>query len=152
MKPIAFNKKAKFDFDIKETFDAGLVLSGHEVKSAKSGNVSMAGSHVLVNAQGAFLLNTHIGPYKYAPHENYDPTHTRKLLLNKSEINSLLGKEKGLAIVPLEMYITGRGLVKVRIGIGRGRKKKISATTLKLEIPNEKLKNLLTNYDIFSRT
>ena len=123
MKSLAFNKRAKFDYDIKDTFDAGLVLEGHEVKSAKSGNVSLAGSYVKISANGASLIGAHIGPYKYAPKEGYEPTHTRKLLLNKSELNQLLGKEKGLTILPLEMFIAGRGLIKIKIGIGRGRKK-----------------------------
>lgn len=123
MKSIAVNKRAKFDYDIKDTFDAGLMLEGHEVKSAKTGNVSMAGSYVKVSQKSASLIGAHIGPYKYAPKENYDPTHTRKLLLNQSEINQLIGKEKGLTIVPMEMFVTNRGLIKVKLGVGRGRKK-----------------------------
>jgi len=123
MKSLAFNKRAKFDYDVKETFDAGLVLAGHEVKSAKTGNVSLAGSYVKVGANGAHLVNAHIGPYKYAPQESYDPTHSRKLLLTKREIDELVGKEKGLTIIPLEMYIGRRGLIKLKLGVGRGRKK-----------------------------
>ena len=123
MKALAINKRAKFDYDIKETFDAGLVLEGHEVKSAKSGNVSLAGSYVKITPKGASLISAHIGPYKYAPKEGYEPTQTRKLLLNKSEINQLIGKEKGLIIVPLEMYVAGKGLIKLKLGVGRGRKK-----------------------------
>ncbi len=123
MKSLAFNKRAKFDYDITDTFDAGLVLAGHEVKSAKTGNVSLKGSYVKVSATGATLINAHIGPYKYAPQENYEPTHTRKLLLNKKEINELIGKEKGLVIVPLEMYVGKRGLIKLKLGVGHGRKK-----------------------------
>lgn len=123
MKTIAKNSRALYDYDIKDTFDAGLVLSGPEVKSAKSGNISFTGSYVTVGQNGAYLLNCHIGPYKYAPSEGYDPTHTRKLLLKKSEINSLLGKEKGFTVVPLEIYIGSKSLVKLKIGIGRGRKK-----------------------------
>jgi SsrA-binding protein len=69
------------------------------------------------------LINAHIGTYKYAPQDGYDPTHSRKLLLNQAEINGLLGKEKGLTIVPLELYVGSRGLIKLKIGLGRGRKK-----------------------------
>ena len=123
MKSFAKNKRAHYDYDIKDTFDAGLVLEGREVKSAKEGNVSMNGSYVTVTPTGAFLVNCHIGPYKYAPQEGYDPTHTRKILLKKSEINSLLGKEKGLTIIPLEIYQGHRNLVKLKIGLGKGRKK-----------------------------
>lgn len=123
MKLLAENKKAKFDYDIKDTFVAGLVLSGPEVKSVKNGNVSLTGSYATVNAQGANLINCHIGPYKYAPNEKYDPTQTRKLLLNRKEINELLGKEKGLVIIPLEIFSTKQGWIKLRLGLGRARKK-----------------------------
>ena len=141
MKSIAFNKRAKFDYDIKETFDAGLILEGHEVKSAKSGNVSLVGSYVKVSAKSASLIGAHIGPYKYAPKEDYEPTHSRKLLLNQSEINQLLGKEKGLTILPLEMFITSRGLVKVTIGIGRGRKKEDKREYIKKRDTKREAKN-----------
>jgi SsrA-binding protein len=123
MKSLAFNKRAKFDYDIKDTFDAGLVLDGAEVKSVKEGNTSLAGSYVKVNASGATLTGAHIGPYKYAKQDGYEPTRDRKLLLKKSEIDQMIGKEKGLTIVPMELFVTNRGLVKVKIGIGRGRKK-----------------------------
>jgi SsrA-binding protein len=123
MKILADNKRARFDYDIKENFSAGLVLSGAEVKSAKGGNVSLAGSYVTVFPKGASLINCHIGPYKYAPDEKYLPTKPRQLLLNKSEINKLLGKEKGLVIIPLEIFQGNRGLLKIRIGLGKARKK-----------------------------
>lgn len=123
MKSLAINKRAKFDYNITETYDAGLALEGREVKSAKDGNVSLAGSYVKITPKGATLINAHIGPYKYAPTEDYDPTHTRKLLLNQKEINQLIGKDKGAVIVPLEIYIGARNLVKLKIGVGRGRKK-----------------------------
>jgi SsrA-binding protein len=123
MASLAKNAKAHYEYDIKDTFDAGLILEGREVKSAKSGNVSLAGSYVTITPTSASLINAHIGPYKYAPTEDYNPTHPRKLLLKKGEINSLLGKEKGLIIVPLELYLNGRGLLKLKIGLGRARKK-----------------------------
>jgi len=124
MATLASNKRARFDFDIKETFDAGLVLEGREVKSAKSGNVSLTGSYVSVSPNGASLINAHIGPYKYAPSDNYEPTKSRKVLLKQKEIDSLLGKEKGLIIVPMEMFTVGRkGLIKLKIGLGKARKK-----------------------------
>ncbi len=123
MKSLAFNKRAKFDYDIKDTFDAGLVLDGAEVKAVKEGNTSLAGSYVKVSATGAALTGAHIGPYKYAVQESYNPTRDRKLLLKKSELEQMVGKEKGLTVIPLEIFVTNRGLVKVKIGIGRGRKK-----------------------------
>lgn len=122
MASYADNRKARFEYDIKDTLDGGLILSGAEVKSVKEGNVSLSGSYITVSSNGASLLNCHIGPYKYALQPGYNPTATRKVLLKKAEINTLLGKEKGLVIVPLEIYGT-RGLVKIKIGIGKGRKK-----------------------------
>ncbi len=123
MKSLALNKRARFDYDIKDSFDAGLVLEGREVKSAKEGNVSLAGSYIKISANGARLVGAHIGSYKYAPTEDYDPTHERQILLNKKELNQLLGKDKGSIIVPLEIYIGPRNLVKLKIGVGFGRKK-----------------------------
>ena len=123
MKILADNRRARFDYDIKDTFNAGLVLSGAEVKSAKGGNVSLSGSYVSVSPSGASLINCHIGPYKYAAQVKYEPTQSRKLLLNKAEINQLLGKEKGLTIIPLEMFLGNRGLIKIKIGLGKARKK-----------------------------
>lgn len=123
MKSLAENKRARFDYDIKDTLTAGMVLSGPEVKSVKGGNVSLAGSYVTVSMAGAQLINCHIGPYKYASQKSYNPTQTRKLLLNKHEINQLLGKEKGLVIIPLDIFAGSRGLIKLRIGLGKSRKK-----------------------------
>lgn len=143
MAQLAKNSKAHYEYDIKDTFDAGLVLTGAEVKSAKSGNVSLAGSYVTVTANGAMLINAHIGPYKYAPNEGYNPTHPRKLLLNQKEINTLLGKEKGLIIVPLEMFNTGRGLVKLKIGLGKARKKTDKREYLKKKDSDKEIKKAL---------
>lgn len=123
MTTFANNSRAKFDYDIKETFVAGLVLSGPEVKSVRQGNVSLTGSYVHVSMTGASLINCHIGPYKYAPSETYNPTQSRALLLNKHELVKLLGKEKGLVLFPLEIFSGPRSLIKIRIGMGRARKK-----------------------------
>ena len=123
MKIFADNRRARFDYDIKDTFNAGLVLSGPEVKSVKGGNVSLTGAYVSVSQTGASLINCHIGPYKYAMQVKYEPTQSRKLLLNKSEINQLLGKEKGLTIIPLEIFQGHRGLIKIKVGLGKARKK-----------------------------
>ncbi len=123
MKSLAINKRARFDYDIRDTFDAGLVLEGREVKSVKTGNASLSGSYVKINSKQALLVNAHIGPYKYSPSDDYNPTQDRKILLNKKELDQLLGKEKGTIIVPLEIYIGHRNLVKLKIGVGKGRKK-----------------------------
>jgi len=123
MKILAKNTRSNFDYEIKSALTAGMVLSGAEVKSAKNGNLSLTGSYVSVSPGSVNLINCHIGPYKYSPAEGYNPTQSRKLLLNKTEINQLLGKEKGLTIIPLEIFEGARGLVKIKIGLGKARKK-----------------------------
>jgi SsrA-binding protein len=131
MKMIAVNKRAKFDYDILEKFEAGIVLTGAEVKSVKLGNISLKGSYMTINPTGpqkqpeAWLINAHISPYKPAgPQPDYDPEKSRKLLLHKKEIDYLIGKQRegGLTIIPLSVY-TKKARIKVEIGLGRGKKK-----------------------------
>jgi len=129
MTVLALNKRARYDYEVLESFSAGIVLSGAEVKSAKAGQVSLKGSYVVFhsNAQHieAFLINAHISPYKYAGNkEAYLADAPRKLLLRKREINYLLGKreEKGLTLVPLKLY-TERSLVKLEFAVARGKKR-----------------------------
>lgn len=119
------NKEAYFDYAIEKELVAGIVLSGQEVKSVKAGDVSLKGAHVIIRGNEAFLINAHISSYKYAGElKGYDPTRERKLLLNRKEISGLIGKskEQGMAVVPLE-FKAMHGLVKVKLGIGRGKKK-----------------------------
>lgn len=125
MSTLATNKRARFDYDILETFEAGLQLLGHEVKSAKMGNVSLKGAYVVVGRNGASLINTHIGRYsKAGPLPGYEPTRSRSVLLKKRELSYLQGKthEQGLTLVPLSVY-TKRTLIKLELGLGRGKKK-----------------------------
>lgn len=140
MKIFADNRRARFDYDIKQTLTAGLALSGAEVKSIKGGNVSLTGAYVSVSAKGANLINCHIGPYKYAANVNYDPTHGRVLLLKKQEINGLIGKEKGLTIIPLELYQGNRGLIKIKIGLGKARKKTDKREYIKKREANKEIR------------
>lgn len=125
MSVLAKNREAFFDYTIEHTLEAGIVLEGHEVKAIKTGTVSLKGAHVMIRGNEAWLLNMHVSAYKHAGElKGYDPTRSRKLLLNKKEISGLIGKskEQGMAVVPLEVY-EKRGLVKVKLGIGRGKKK-----------------------------
>ncbi len=125
MPTIATNKRARFDYEILETYEAGIVLTGQEVKSARAGNVSLAGAFVTVREDEAWLTNAHIGAYtKAGPLPGYDPTHSRKLLLKRREIATLLGKRKqaGLTLLPLSLYTT-RNRLKLEIGLARGKKK-----------------------------
>ncbi len=126
---LAINKRATFDYEILEKYEAGLVLFGHEVKSVRSGNVSFSGSYVTLKdgpngLPEAYLINAHISLYKYASTvEDYDPTRSRKLLLNKRDLERLFGKrkEQGLTLVPLRIYTKG-SFLKLELGMGRGKK------------------------------
>jgi len=127
------NTRANFDFDIMETFQAGIDLHGFEVKSIKQKQGSLKGSYITVDESGAFLVNAHIPPYQAGnTPESYDPYRARKLLLTKKELAKLIGKEKekGLTIVPVKCYTT-RNLVKVDIAVARGKKKHDKRETLK---------------------
>jgi SsrA-binding protein len=120
---VAQNKKAYHDFFIEETFEAGIVLAGTEVKSVRMGKVSIKESFIRIKNGEVFILNMHINPYEKGNIFNKDPLRTRKLLLHKREISKLLGAvtQKGYTIVPLKVYFKG-SLVKVLIGIARGKK------------------------------
>ena len=123
MPTYAVNKKARFEYEILETLEAGLMLSGPEVKSVRGGHIRLSGAYVTFHGTSASLLNAHIAPYPYAQQEGYDPTHSRRLLLKSQEINNLRGKltEKGLTIIPLSVYTKG-DKIKVEIGLGKGKK------------------------------
>lgn len=124
MSIIASNKRATFDYELLDRYEAGLMLTGAEVKSAKMGHMSLKGSFVTMHGGELYLTNASISPYKFAgSSEKYDPTRSRKLLVHKSEINSLAGKMhiKGLTLVPVRVY-TKRRLIKLEFAIGRGKK------------------------------
>jgi len=124
MPALATNPRAKFDYHIIETYEAGLVLSGFEAKAVKNNRLTLKGSYVTIKNREAFLINAQIMPYqpKNTP-ADYDPSRTRKLLLHKKEIKSLIGriKEKGLTLVPLKLY-TKDGKIKLEFGIAKGKK------------------------------
>jgi len=124
MPKLAVNKRALFDYEILEKFEAGLVLFGHEVKSVRLGRMSLLGSYVTINQGAAWLINGHIPLYpKAGPKPDYDPDRTRKLLLHKRELDRLAGKmeQKGLTLVPISVYTKG-SQIKLEFGLGRGKK------------------------------
>jgi len=123
MKVLTQNRKAYHDYEILETYEVGIVLTGTEVKSCKNGQVNLKDSHIRIVNGEAFLLNAHISPYEQGNYTNHEPTRTRKLLLHKKEINKLAGKvqEKGLTLVPLKMYLK-KNRVKLEIALAKGRK------------------------------
>ena len=122
-KLIASNKTARRDYDITDTYEAGMVLTGTEVKALRDGKANLKDSYALVNNEEVFLRELHISHYDHGNRYNHDPLRARKLLLHKREIRKLYGKsrEKGLALIPLKLYFKN-GKVKVEIGIGKGKK------------------------------
>ena len=125
MQIYAENKKAHFDYEIIEKYEAGLVLIGQEVKSIKTGHISLSGSYVVISQNEPYLIGAKIPPYqpKNAP-ENYNPEQSRKLLLNKKEIDYLAGKAnaKGFSLIPLKVY-NKNGRIKIEFALARGKKK-----------------------------
>jgi SsrA-binding protein len=128
MKPqarlISKNKKALFNYEILETYEAGIALLGTEVKSVREGRISLKESYAEVKDGEVFLVQCHISPYEAANRFNHDPLRERKLLLHKREIKRLSGKirEKGLTLVPTKVSINAKGRVKVEIGLAKGKR------------------------------
>lgn len=123
IKIIAQNRKARHDYFIEETYESGIVLAGTEVKSVRQGNVNLRDSYAVIKDGEVFLYNMHISPYEKGNIFNRDPLRTRKLLLNRREINKLTGyvQQKGYTLVPLKIYLK-RGWVKVELAVARGKK------------------------------
>lgn len=137
---LARNKKAYFDYEILETFNAGIELKGFEVKAIKNGKINISGSFVIIRGNQAYLLNADVPPYqpKNTP-EGYDSKRTRSLLVHKKELSRLIGltNQKGLTLVPLRVYIV-RNLVKLEFGLVRGKRKfEKRETTKKREVERE---------------
>ena len=120
---IALNRRARHEFSIEETFEAGLVLTGTEIKSIRAGKVQLANSYARIERDEAWLIGAHIAPFEQANRYNHEPKRTRKLLLRRSEIDELLGqtKSKGLTIVPLRLYLNSKGRAKLELGLARGK-------------------------------
>ena len=120
---VATNRRARHDYAIEERFEAGIVLTGPEVKSLRTGRVSLADSFARVQGQEVWVENVHIPPYEMGDRRSQDPKRPRKLLLRREEIRRLTGKtaERGLTLVPLKIYFT-RGLAKLELGLGRGKR------------------------------
>jgi SsrA-binding protein len=123
IKTIATNRKAYHDYFINETYEAGIELKGTEVKSLRAGRANLKDSYAIIKDGEAFVVGLHISPYEQGNIHNVDPNRTRKLLLHKGEIRSLIGKtrEKGYTLVPTKLYFKGRH-AKLELGLGRGKK------------------------------
>jgi SsrA-binding protein len=124
VKLIAKNKKAFFNYEILETFEAGVALVGSEVKSIRDGRISLKESYAEIKEGEVFLVNCHISPYEPSNRFNHDPLRERKLLLHRREIKRLTGKikERGLTLVPTKVQINDKGKVKVEIGLAKGKR------------------------------
>ena len=120
---VAVNRQAFHNYEILEKFEAGIVLTGTEIKSARDGRVNLKDAYGLVRAGEVWLLNCHISPYSHGNYSNHEPLRTRKLLLNRSEIRRLIGRttEKGLTLVPLRVYLKN-GKLKCELALAKGRK------------------------------
>ncbi|GGK23681.1 SsrA-binding protein [Caldalkalibacillus thermarum] len=123
IKVVAQNKKARHDYYIEDTYEAGIVLTGTEIKSIRAGKVNLKDSFARIKNGEVFLMNMHVSPYEQGNRFNHDPLRTRKLLLHKREINKLIGltKEKGYALIPLKIYLK-RGLAKIDLAVAKGKK------------------------------
>src|SRR3990172_4099279 len=121
---VAVNRRARYEYLIEETFDAGLVLTGTEIKSVRAGKVNLAEAYARIEHDEAWLVGAHIAPWPGADRQNHEPRRDRNLLLHPPHIDVLLGRTraKGLTLVPLRLYLTSRGLAKLEIGLGRGKK------------------------------
>lgn len=126
---LAKNKRASFDYELIEKYEAGLMLLGHEVKAVKDGQVNLSGAYIawknINNKSELYLVKAQISPYRLAGKlDDYNPKRDRKLLLNKSEISHLIGKTKqtGLTLIPVKIY-TKRGLIKLEFALAKGKKK-----------------------------
>lgn len=123
VKIVAQNRKASFNFHLLETYEAGMVLRGSEVKSLRGGHANLGDAYAVVRGEELFLLNCHISPYPPAAQNNHDPLRSRKLLFHKREIERLIGKlkEKGLTLVPTRIYFKA-GRAKIELALAKGKK------------------------------
>lgn len=120
---IAVNRRARFEYAIEDTFEAGIVLTGTEIKSIRAGHVNLAEAYARIEHGEAWLIGAHIAPYDQGNRNNHEPRRTRKLLLHRTQIAELTGltQQKGLTLVPMRLYLRG-GRAKLELGLARGKK------------------------------
>lgn len=139
------NKKAYHEYFFEATYTAGIVLAGTEIKSLRSGKASFNDSYCLFEKGELYVKSLHISEYAYGHHTNHEPLQERKLLLNKKELKKLEGKsrEKGYSIIPLRIFINEKGLAKVDIGLGRGKKNYDKRETIKQRENDRNMKRMM---------
>ncbi|HEY9849969.1 MAG TPA: SsrA-binding protein SmpB [Leptolyngbyaceae cyanobacterium] len=148
IKIVSDNRQARYLYEILETYEAGIELKGTEVKSIRDGRVNLRDGYVLIRNGEAWLLNVHVSPHSTASqYFNHEPLRTRKLLLHKEEIRKLIGKveQKGLTLVPLKMYLK-KGLVKISVGLGKGKKLHDKREDLKKRQDKREMERAIKNY------
>ena len=144
-KIVAKNKKAFHDYHIDQTLEAGIVLSGPEVKSLRAGKANLRDGYAQLKNGEVFLYNVHISPYAWTTHLAQDPLRVRKLLLHRQEIRKLIGKlhEKGIALIPLKIYFVANGKAKVELALARGKKLYDKGAALKEKESNREMQRNL---------
>ncbi|MBC7359129.1 MAG: SsrA-binding protein SmpB [Desulfacinum sp.] len=149
IKIVCQNKKARHDFEIVETVEAGMVLQGTEVKSLREGRANLKDSYAKIKGEEIWLYDLHISPYPHASYNNHEPERTRKLLLHKREIRRLMGKtqEKGLTLVPLKIYFR-KGKAKVELALARGKKAYDKRERIKKKEEAREMDRLRKKYNI----
>ncbi len=132
IKILADNRRARFKYNFLDTFEAGIVLTGSEVKSARAGQVNLGDAYASINNNEIWLHNAHISPYTQANRQNHEPMTVRKLLLHRAEINKLIGKtrEKGLTLIPTKVYLKN-GRIKVELALAKGKQDYDKRETIK---------------------
>ncbi|MGF1481526.1 MAG: SsrA-binding protein SmpB [Cyanophyceae cyanobacterium] len=148
VKMLSDNRQARYLYEILETYEAGIELTGTEVKSVRAGRANLRDGFALIRNGEAWLLNVHISPYQASgQYFNHDPRRTRKLLLHRREISKLIGKleQQGLTLVPLKLYLKG-GWVKVSLGLGKGKKLHDKRETLKRRQDEREMARAMKRY------
>ncbi|SDL97523.1 SsrA-binding protein SmpB [Maricaulis salignorans] len=147
-RPVALNRRARYDYEIEETFEAGLMLMGSEVKSLREGRANIAESYVSPEREGLWLINADIPQYAPANRFNHDPRRHRKLLLKKKEISRLIGAvtRDGRTIIALKLYFNDRGIAKLQIGLAKGKRNVDKRQTIKDREWNKQKSRLMKDH------
>ena len=148
VKVVATNRRARHDYSIVDTYEAGLVLLGSEVKSLRAGRMELKDSYAVIDNGEAYLVGAHIAPYDFAREGGHDPERRRKLLMHKSEINRLAGilAEKGLTLVPLQVYFKD-GKAKIELGLAKGKRTYDKRETLKRREAEREMDRLIKRHN-----
>ncbi len=151
IKIIAENRKARYNYSIEDTYEAGVVLKGTEVKSLRDNRVNLKDAYARIKNGEVFVYQMHISPYPFAYYNNHDPLRVRKLLLHKEEIKRLYGKvnEMGFALIPLQLYFKG-GKVKIKLALARGKRKYDKRESIRRRDDKRELDRAKKQYNVYT--